>query len=532
MNSYDWLGNMSLPGVDMFEVVEVRFKNGRKEFFRNSHRLFLNTGQAVVLEMANGHHIGHVALQGELVRLQMRKRKVAEDSKLPIIYRVATEKDLERYEEVRKREMPAMFRTRQIISDLGLKMKLSDVEYQADDTKATFYYSADDRVDFRELIKVLAGEFKVRVEMRQISLRQEAGRVGGIGSCGRELCCSTWLSEFRSVSTGAARYQNLSLNPTKLSGQCGRLKCCLNYELETYQDALLDIPDVRAPLKTKQGEATLQKVDIFKKILWFSLPDESNWFPVEAARAAMILELNKQGREPDTLMSEEMMASDEYRGATSGDVRRNRGVSKSGTATSITEDAVDRYDDKQGKKRKKKRKKDKDGPMPAARPWAPMPADEDSGGLEVLERLEEAEQQEGGADAPSQQDAPRDKRRPDQKRRGDKRRGDGRKEGERRERRQEPKPEGERPEGQPQADAGKDGGKEGRGRHKKRRTGNPKPNSPDASGDPSGKAPHADAGPAPETPDGARKNPSKRRKNNRRKPGNGAAPPPPPASEG
>lgn len=322
MNAFDWLGNMELPGVDMFDVVEVRFKGGRKEFFKNQQRLFLTTGDPIVVEMQSGYHVGYVSLQGELVRLQMKKKKVAENTALPIIYRVATDKDLERLEDIKKREMPTMFRTRQIIEQLDLGMKLSDVEFQADNSKATFYYSADDRVDFRELIKILAGEFKIRVEMRQISLRQEAGRIGGIGSCGRELCCSTWLTDFKSVSTSAARYQNLSLNPSKLSGQCGRLKCCLNYELETYQDALIDIPQVKSPLRTQQGEAKLQKVDIFKKILWFSVEKDNNWYPVEAERVAMIQELNKQDRMPDLLMSEEMMMREEYKALVSTDTRR------------------------------------------------------------------------------------------------------------------------------------------------------------------------------------------------------------------
>ena len=229
MNVFDWLSNMDMPSVDKFDIAEIRFKNGRKEFYRNPEKLSLYTGDAVIVEVPNGHHLGYVSMQGELVRLQMQKKKVANDSEIRKIYRLAHQKDLEKLEDVKKRELPTLYRTREIIRDLKLEMKLSDIEYQADNTKATFYYSADDRVDFRELIKLLATEFKIRVEMRQISLRQEAGRLGGIGVCGRELCCSTWLSDFKNVATSAARYQNLSLNPSKLSGQCGRLKCCLNY---------------------------------------------------------------------------------------------------------------------------------------------------------------------------------------------------------------------------------------------------------------------------------------------------------------
>jgi cell fate regulator YaaT (PSP1 superfamily) len=301
MNVFDWLSNMDMPLQDKFNIVEVRFKNGRKEFFRNADLLSLHTGDAIVVEVPNGHHIGYVSMQGELVRLQMQKKKVANDGEIKKIYRLAHQKDLEKFEEVKKRELPTLYRTREIIRDLKLEMKLSDIEYQADNTKATFFYSADDRVDFRELIKILAGEFKIRVEMRQISLRQEAGRLGGIGVCGRELCCSTWLSEFKNVATSAARYQNLSLNPSKLSGQCGRLKCCLNYELETYIEALEDIPKIETPLLTEKGEATLQKTDIFRKIMWFGFSEENTWYPLNVSRVNEILRLNREGKKPATL---------------------------------------------------------------------------------------------------------------------------------------------------------------------------------------------------------------------------------------
>ena len=304
MNVFDWLSNMEMPGTDIYNIIEVRFKGGRKDFFRNNEAELI-TGDAVIVDVPNGHHLGYVSMQGELVRLQMRKKNIDNEEQLRKIYRKASQKDLEKYEQVRKREMPTLYRTRQIITDLGLEMKLSDVEFQADNSKATFYYSADDRVDFRELIKILAAEFKIRVEMRQISLRQEAGRLGGIGSCGRELCCSTWLSDFKSVSTSAARYQNLSLNPSKLSGQCGRLKCCLNYELETYVEALEDIPQIEAPLLTEKGEAKLQKTDIFRKIMWFGYDDENTWHPVEVNRVIEILEFNKKGKKPASLFEDE-----------------------------------------------------------------------------------------------------------------------------------------------------------------------------------------------------------------------------------
>lgn len=301
MNVFDWLSNMEMPSTDKFDVLEVRFKGGRKEFFRNVDKLNLITGDAVIVEVPNGHHLGHVSLQGELVRLQMQKKKVPNDSEIKKVYRIANQKDLERYEDVKKRENPTLYRTREILRQMKLDMKLSDVEYQADNTKATFFYSADERVDFRELIKVLASEFKVRVEMRQISLRQEAGRLGGIGVCGRELCCSTWLGDFKNVTTSAARYQNLSLNPSKLSGQCGRLKCCLNYELETYMDALESIPKIEGTLKTEQGEASLQKTDIFRKIMWFGYREENTWYPLDVDRVNEILKMNREGNKPASL---------------------------------------------------------------------------------------------------------------------------------------------------------------------------------------------------------------------------------------
>lgn len=307
LNVFDWLSNMDLPRAQIFDVVEVRFKNGRKEFFKNRDHLELTAGDAVVVDVPNGHHIGFVSLQGELVRLQMKRKSVDNDDQIKAIYRVASPKDMEKFDKVRNRENPTLFRTREIIHQLKLQMKLTDVEYQADNTKATFYYSAEDRVDFRELIKVLAGEFKIRVEMRQISLRQEAGRLGGIGSCGRELCCSTWLSDFKTVSTQAARYQNLSLNPSKLSGQCGRLKCCLNYELDTYAEALKDIPDVEQPLLTEKGAAKLQKTDIFRKIMWFGYDDENSWYPVNVERVKEILEQNKKGKKPANLQEDELV---------------------------------------------------------------------------------------------------------------------------------------------------------------------------------------------------------------------------------
>lgn len=343
VNVFDWLVNMDMPAYDVFDVVEITFKGGRKEFFRNSSKLNLYTGDAVIVDASNGHHLGYVALQGELVRLQMQKKKVENDENIKGIYRIATEKDIEKYEEVKKRELPTLYRTREIIINLKLDMKLSDVEYQADNTKATFYYSAEERVDFRELIKLLASEFKIRVEMKQISLRQEAGRLGGIGVCGRELCCSTWLSDFKSVSTVAARYQNLSLNPSKLSGQCGRLKCCLNYELETYMDALKDIPTVEAPLNTLHGQAYLQKTDIFRKIMWFGYDSESNWTPLNIERVNHILAMNREGKKPVTLLEDREETKEERHQGMNSDLKK----------------MDEKYSQKNKKKKKKKNNKNR-----------------------------------------------------------------------------------------------------------------------------------------------------------------------------
>jgi cell fate regulator YaaT (PSP1 superfamily) len=254
-----------------------------------------------MVDSSSGTQLGVVSLQGELVRLQLLKKNIKDDDKVKNIFRLATDKDIEKHELSMARDLPTMYRGRQIISDLKLNMKLSDVEFQSDGTKAIFYYSSEDRVDFRELIKLLATEFKIRVEMKQISLRQEAGRLGGIGVCGRELCCSTWLTDFKNVTTSAARYQNLSLNPVKLSGQCGRLKCCLNYELETYMDALKNIPTIEGRLKTKRGEAVLQKTDIFKRMMWFGIVgEEAIWIPVSCDRVAEIVDLNKKGIIPES----------------------------------------------------------------------------------------------------------------------------------------------------------------------------------------------------------------------------------------
>jgi cell fate regulator YaaT (PSP1 superfamily) len=297
---FDWLANMSLPaGEAPFDCVEVRFKNSRKEFFRNSDTLPLHIGDLVATQASSGHDLGMVTLTGSLVKVQMKKKKVSFSSlDLPKVYRKATEKDVEIWQRCRDREEEIKKRSREIAIALQLQMKLSDVEFQGDGSKATFYYTAEDRVDFRQLIKDMAKAFGIRIEMRQIGYRQEAQRLGGIGSCGRELCCSTWLTDFRSVGTSAARYQQLSLNPQKLAGQCGKLKCCLNYELDVYVDALKDFPAADTKLFTEKGLAFCQKVDIFQQKLWFSYRDEpANWHVLSKEQTNEILKMNK-AKEP------------------------------------------------------------------------------------------------------------------------------------------------------------------------------------------------------------------------------------------
>ncbi len=299
LSTFDWLSGIEEPvNQPKFDVVEVRFKGGRKDFYRNTENLELIIGDSVIVDVQGGHHLGIISLTGELVRLQMKKKKVKNSDEIRKIYRVASERDIEKFKEFKDKEGSTLYRGRELILNLGLKMKLSDVEYQADGNKATFYYSAEGRVDFRELIKSLANEFKIRVDMRQISLRQEAGKLGGIGSCGRELCCSTWLTEFKSVSTSAARYQNLSINPAKISGQCGRLKCCLNYELDTYMSAIKDFPDVKKPLKIADGVLKHQKTDIFKRVMWFYKEGQPDWIALDVDYVKEVVELNKKGEVP------------------------------------------------------------------------------------------------------------------------------------------------------------------------------------------------------------------------------------------
>ena len=297
LSVFDWLSNMTLPGNETpFNIYEVRFKNGRKHFFKNTEKLSISMGDVVAVEGSPGHDIGIVSLGGELVKVQMKKRKVSIDSEeIKKIYRKASQRDIEIWEKARNRELETQKRGREILGRLGLKMKLSDVEFQGDGNKATFYYTAEARVDFRQLIKDLAGAFSIRVEMKQVGARQEAARLGGVGSCGRELCCSTWLTDFRKVTTSAARYQQLSLNPLKLAGQCGKLKCCLNFELDSYLDALNDFPKQEKILKTESGDAEFVKMDIFKKLIWYTYKENrSKWYKLSLEQVQEIIDLNNK----------------------------------------------------------------------------------------------------------------------------------------------------------------------------------------------------------------------------------------------
>lgn len=301
---FDWLSNMSLPGnVKPFNAVEVRFKNGRKGFFRNSEDLSLQMGDVVATEASPGHDVGIVTLTGELVRVQMKKKKVAPDVEaLSRVYRKATQRDIDIWQKSRSKEDSIQKTSREIAIRLGLKMKISDIEYQGDGSKIVFYYTAEERVDFRQLIKEFARTFGSRIEMKQVGFRQEAARLGGIGSCGRELCCSTWLTDFRSVNTASARYQQLSLNPLKLAGQCGKLKCCLNYELDTYLEALETFPKTDLKLYTEKGKAHCQKIDIFKGLMWYAYENEGmNWHELHIDRVKEIAAMNKDKKKPVAL---------------------------------------------------------------------------------------------------------------------------------------------------------------------------------------------------------------------------------------
>ena len=341
---FDWLSNMSLPsGQSEFLYSEIRFKNGRKDYFLNKNSLSLSVGDVVATQADSGYDVGIVTLTGELVRVQMDKKKISyteEESK--IIYRKSSQNEIDKWSSLRDKEESIKVRARKFAIDLRLKMKISDIEFQGDGTKVTFYYTADERVDFRELIKLYAREFRTKIEMKQVGLRQEAARLGGIGSCGRELCCSTWLSDFRSVSTSAARYQQLSLNPQKLAGQCGKLKCCLNYELGSYMDALKNFPKKETKLKTEKGTAVCQKTDIFKKQLWYAYVGEwNNWFLLTVNQANAIIKENKSNKLVSGL--------EEY-------TSENNSVEENMFENVVGQDSLTRFDKPRKKKHNKRRK--------------------------------------------------------------------------------------------------------------------------------------------------------------------------------
>ena len=311
LNVHDWLANLPFSDPESnCRVIEVSFNQGsRKEFYRNNTINYFEKGDIIAVEGVSGFDVGTVSITGELVRLQLKKKNVKEDSpEIKKVLRLATDSDIVKWKETKAREHEILIRSRAIARQLKVELKMAEVEMQADARKATFFYIADDRVDFRELIRVYASEFKVKVEMKQIGARQEAGKVGGIGSCGRELCCSTWLTDFKSVNTNAARYQNLSINQTKLSGQCGRLKCCLNYELDTYMDALQHFPDDADMLELAKGRAFLIKKDIFRNLMWYSTPDSTKHYPLSIETVIKIKAQNKEGIKPEALETVEIIS--------------------------------------------------------------------------------------------------------------------------------------------------------------------------------------------------------------------------------
>ncbi len=338
LDVHNWLEDVpQSPGDNQF--VEIRFKNTRKGYYLNINSLHLQKGDIVAVEALPGHDIGIVSLTGPLVLSQMRKYNISKNEELKKIYRKAKPADIEKWEKAVLQEQQIMLKAREIAFNLRLNMKIGDVDFQGDATKAIFYYIAEDRVDFRELIKVLAEQFKIRIEMRQIGARQEAGRIGGLGTCGRELCCSTWLTNFVTVTTTAARYQEMSLNPQKLAGQCGKLKCCLNYELETYVDAQRDFPPTTVNLHAQEGVAYHQKTDVFKGIMWyiFNSRTGSAFISLPVARVKQIIDLNKKGQKPDAFI-ENIDAPV---------------IAKADYTDVVSEERADRFDGQQRKKRKR-----------------------------------------------------------------------------------------------------------------------------------------------------------------------------------
>lgn len=350
---FDWLSDVPLPVGEKIDICEIRFKNTRRGFYKNINDLKLVPGDLVAVEASPGHDIGTVSVTGPMVKLRMKKAKVQPDGELKKIYRKAKPADIDKWKFYLAKEDDVMLRSRQIADSLRLNMKIGDVEFQGDGTKAIFYYIADERVDFRELIKVMADEFKIRIEMKQIGARQEAGRIGGIGPCGRELCCTTWITNFVSVSTNSARQQELSLNPQKLAGQCGKLKCCLNYEIDAYLDAQTDFPSVNQPLDTMEGTAYHMKSDIFKRVMWYSYDKDSsaNITVVPIDRVKEIMAMNRRNEKPDTLLindknseqpSSKRKGNDEYQNA-------------------VEQDSITRFDKA---KRKKKKNRNRNNVQP------------------------------------------------------------------------------------------------------------------------------------------------------------------------
>jgi cell fate regulator YaaT (PSP1 superfamily) len=354
LNVYNWLSDTAMPDNYIpFDVVEIRFKGSRKEFFKNRNGLELYTGDPVVLESEMGYDVGHVSIAGELVRLQLKKRGIRDDSdSIRTISRKATDKDLERYQEAKFREVKMLERARTIALMLKLEMKLSDIEIQGDNKKVIFFYTAESRVDFRELIKRFAEEFKLRIEMRQIGYREEASRLGGLGSCGRELCCSTWLTDFKLVNTSAARYQNLSINMLKLSGQCGKLKCCLNYELDTYMEALDEFPKAKTVrVETVTGAAFMVKTDILKRLTWFVYEEEHTWICMPLDTINQYLEMNARGEKAPELVGEVVEAKTDSDGQNAPYI-----------ATDLASDDITRLDKKQPRQNNNNKRKSGNGP--------------------------------------------------------------------------------------------------------------------------------------------------------------------------
>lgn len=322
LNVHNWLADLPLyDSAKPYPVIEVSFSKGsRKEFFRNNTHHILEKNDWIAVEGVSGYDVGQVSLTGELVKLQLKKYGVSENSVVKRVLHPATEEEMTARNANKEREAEVLIRSRAIAKTLKLEMKLCEVEIQADGKKGTFFYTADQRVDFRELIKLYANDFKLKVEMKQIGARQESGKVGGIGSCGRELCCSTWLTDFKSVNTTAARYQNLSINQTKLSGQCGRLKCCLNYELDTYMDALSVFPHHAESLETVKGVAHLQKRDIFKNLMWYSFSDNNKQYPLSIERVKEIMKMNKEGQKAEDLQPVELEVKTDKAGLPKADM--------------------------------------------------------------------------------------------------------------------------------------------------------------------------------------------------------------------